>query len=97
MKSARYFKVRAPKPNFISALNKLKNIIDTFLNTCGSPDRLVRVDLRVLAKVGLQDLKGGPAQYLKKLGSSCSPAVEHMPHDRDVGGLNPAGCWAFFS
>ena len=22
--------------------------------------------------------------------------VEHMPHDREVVGSNPASCWAFF-
>ena len=30
------------------------------------------------------------------LGSSCSAAVEGAPHDREVMGLNPAICWAFF-
>ena len=29
--------------------------------------------------------------------SGCSTAVEHTPRDREVVGLNPAGCWAFFS
>ena len=30
-------------------------------------------------------------------GSGCSTAVEHTPHYREVVGLNPAKCWAFFS
>ena len=30
------------------------------------------------------------------VGSGCITAVERMPHDREVVGLNPAGCWAFF-
>ena len=29
-------------------------------------------------------------------GRGCSPAVEHMPCNLEVVGLNPAGCWAFF-
>ena len=31
------------------------------------------------------------------LGSGCSTAVEHTPHDSEVVGSNPTGCWAFFS
>ena len=31
------------------------------------------------------------------MGSGCITAVEHTPHDREVVGSNPAGCWAFFS
>ena len=31
------------------------------------------------------------------LGSSCGTVVGHTPHDREVVGLNPAGCWSFFS
>ena len=31
------------------------------------------------------------------LGLGCSPAVEHMPHNQEIVGLNPAGCWAFSS
>ena len=30
------------------------------------------------------------------LGSGCSTVVEHMPCDREVMGLNTAGCWALF-
>ena len=29
------------------------------------------------------------------LGSGCSTVVEHMPCDREVMGLNTAGCWTF--
>ena len=30
------------------------------------------------------------------MGWGCGTAVEHMPHNQEVVGLNPAGCWAFF-
>ena len=30
----------------------------------------------------------------RHLGSGCSKAVEHTPHDREVMGSNPARCWA---
>ena len=33
----------------------------------------------------------------KATGSGCTTEVEHMPHDREVMGLNPTECWAFFS
>ena len=33
---------------------------------------------------------------LKMFCSCWSTALEHAPHDREVKGLNPAGCWAFF-
>ena len=29
------------------------------------------------------------------VGAGCGTAVEHTPRDKDVMGLNPAGCWAF--
>ena len=29
------------------------------------------------------------------VGSGCIKALERMPHDREVMGLNPAGGWAF--
>ena len=32
----------------------------------------------------------------QKMGSGCGTAVEHMPHDIEVVGSNPAGCLAFF-
>ena len=36
-------------------------------------------------------------KYLLSLGSSCSTAIEHMLHDREVMGSNPVGCWVFSS
>ena len=30
------------------------------------------------------------------LGNGCSTAVERTPQNREVVGLNPTGCWAFF-
>ena len=29
------------------------------------------------------------------VGAGCGAVVEHTPRDKDVIGLNPAGCWAF--
>ena len=34
--------------------------------------------------------------YRLDKGSSCGTVGERIPHDREVVGLNPAGCWAFF-
>ena len=33
----------------------------------------------------------------KQSGSGCSTAVECKPHNREVVGLLPTGCWSFFS
>ena len=34
---------------------------------------------------------------IEALGTGCSTAVDGTPHDREVVGSNPAGCWAFYS
>ena len=38
-------------------------------------------------------------EFLSKLRQSrgCNTSVEHKPHNLEVMGLNPAGCWAFIS
>ena len=42
-------------------------------------------------------------KFLESIGARVSnksnknrAAVEHTPHDKEVVGSNPAGCWAFF-
>ena len=43
------------------------------------------------------DLKRIKRERFDWMGCGCSTAVEHMPLNKKVMGLNPSGCWAFFS
>ena len=45
--------------------------------------------VRVLKKISVSPLPS-------TMGRGCSTAVEHTPHNQEVLGLNPSGCWAFF-
>ena len=58
------------------------------------PNRLNFKEIKnLLLNVGIKRRLNFSATW----GSGCSTAVERTPHNIEVVGSNPAGCWAFFS